>query len=52
MIACKDCGKLISPDAMQCPQCGANVANSPRKVATRFILVALLLSVIWWFVRP
>lgn len=48
MIACKDCGKQISPDAMQCPQCGANVANSPYKVLVRALFIIPLVAFFWW----
>jgi predicted amidophosphoribosyltransferase len=48
LITCRECGKQISSDAMQCPQCGANVANTIPKVFARFAVIAVLLAVIGW----
>lgn len=54
LVACKECGKQISTDATQCPNCGAYTGNVPdrSKVIMRFTFIALLLAVIWYFVRP
>lgn len=54
LVPCRECGKQISNDATQCPQCGAYTGNVPdsRKILTRFAFIAVLLAVLWYFIRP
>ena len=50
LIPCRECGKQISTDAAQCPNCGAYTGNVPnqRKIITRFAFIAVLLAVLWY----
>jgi uncharacterized membrane protein YvbJ len=50
MRPCPECGKLISTDATQCPNCGAYTGNVPdrSKIITRYVFFAVALAVLWY----
>ena len=45
LIKCKECGAMVSEDAKQCPNCGANLTN-PVGVGIGNILGAIIISIV------
>ena len=51
LVKCKACGKDMSKQADKCPSCGdPNVLKETKEAGIKFLLGALLLGVIIWWV--
>lgn len=54
LIACPECGKEISTDAVRCPNCGAKTSVSALRerwlaaVGLLAIVAVLILLMMWW----